>query len=159
MSMQEELVEVSIPSKFGSEKIAMKQAEIVAKSMGFSPNRIEDLKTSVSEACLNAMEHGNKNSTNMRVAIALSVGPSKSKLKVVVEDKGSGIKKKINEPSIERKIEGKEPARGWGIFLIKRLMDEVKFEAKPGGGNVTTMVIYLNNKNSAHNNPAMESAK
>ena len=49
----------------------------------------------------------------------------------------------ISSPSIESKIEGKEKTRGWGIFLIKSLMNEVKFEPSPEGGNVVKMVIYL----------------
>lgn len=157
--MHEELVEIHIPNKFGYEKIAMERAASVAKKMGFSENRIEDLKTSVAEACLNAIEHGNKMNSNMRVGITLSIGPSKSKLKIVVEDEGSGIKNKIIKPSIDRKIDGEEPTRGWGIFLIKKLMDYVKFEPKPDGGNVTTMIIYLEKKIPGDKSSAMNSAK
>ena len=33
---------------------------IFREILGFFPERIEDLKTAVAEACLNAMEHGNQ---------------------------------------------------------------------------------------------------
>ncbi|MEE9213674.1 MAG: ATP-binding protein, partial [Thermodesulfobacteriota bacterium] len=38
----------------------MEQVATLAKEIGFSDDRIEDLKTAVSEACLNAIEHGNE---------------------------------------------------------------------------------------------------
>jgi anti-sigma regulatory factor (Ser/Thr protein kinase) len=40
-------------------------------------------------------------------------------------------------------MEGKEMARGWGIFLIRGLMDEVRFESSPEGGGVVRMIIHL----------------
>ena len=52
-------VEVRLPSRLGYEKVAMSTAAAVAKLMGFKPERVEDLKTAVAEACINAIEHGN----------------------------------------------------------------------------------------------------
>jgi serine/threonine-protein kinase RsbW len=133
-------IELHIPSVMGYEKIAMECAASVAKKMGFTENRIEDLKTAVADACLNAIEHGNKMDTSTKVGVTLTV--EESKLQVAVKDEGKGIEKVI-VPSIENKIEGKEKPRGWGIFLIKRLMNEVTFEPSPEGGNITKMIIYL----------------
>jgi serine/threonine-protein kinase RsbW len=124
----------------GYEKIAMECAASMAKKMGFTEDRIEDLKTAVAEACLNAMEHGNKMDTSTKVGITLTV--EESKLQVTVKDEGKGVGE-ISSPSIESKIEGKDKTRGWGIFLIKSLMNEVKFEPSPEGGNVIKMIIYL----------------
>lgn len=53
-------IELHIPSRLGYEKIAMNTAASTARMMGFSDERVEDLKTAVAEACINAMEHGNK---------------------------------------------------------------------------------------------------
>jgi serine/threonine-protein kinase RsbW len=133
-------VELHIPSVMGYEKIAMECAASMAKKMGFTENRIEDLKTAVAEACLNAIEHGNKMDTSTKVGITLTV--EESKLQVLVKDQGKGLDK-VTEPNIENKIEGKDQPRGWGIFLIKRLMNEVTFESSPEGGNITKMIIYL----------------
>jgi serine/threonine-protein kinase RsbW len=133
-------VELHIPSVMGYEKIAMECAASMAKKMGFTEDRIEDLKTAVAEACLNAIEHGNKMDTSTKVGITLTV--EESKLQVSVKDQGKGIDQ-ILTPSIENKVEGKDKPRGWGIFLIKSLVNEVTFEQSPEGGNVTKMVIYL----------------
>ncbi len=139
--MYEDIHELHISNEFGHEKVVMNQVASIAKEMGFSGDRIEDLKTAVSEACLNAMEHGNEMKTTTKVGISLSV--NKTKLKVTVEDNGKGFQGNTIEPDIDKKIEGTDEARGWGIFLIKRLIDDVKFEPKPDGNTVTTMIIHL----------------
>jgi anti-sigma regulatory factor (Ser/Thr protein kinase) len=59
-----------------------------------------------------------------------------------VKDQGKGINQ-IPAPSIENKVEGKDKPRGWGLFLIKNLVNEVTFEPSPEGGNVVRMIIYL----------------
>src|SRR4030067_2507692 len=98
-------IELHIPSVMGFEKVAMECSASVAKKMGFTEDRIEDLKTAVAEAFLNAIEHGNKMDTNTKVGITLTI--EESKLQVVVKDEGKGIKE-IPNPSIEHKMEGKE---------------------------------------------------
>ena len=62
-------VEVSLPSKLGYERIAMDCSASFAKMAGFAQDRIEDLKTAVAEACLNAIEHGNKGNPDTRVLV------------------------------------------------------------------------------------------
>ena len=133
-------IELHIPSIMGFEKVAMECAASTAKKMGFTEDRIEDLKTAVAEACLNAIEHGNKMDTSTKVGITLTI--EESKLQVSVKDEGKGFKE-IPNPSIENKMEGKDKPRGWGIFLIKSLVNEVSFEPSPEGGNIVKMIIYL----------------
>jgi serine/threonine-protein kinase RsbW len=136
----EKKIDLHIPNIIGFEKVAMGCVVSVAKMMGFADDRIEDLKTAVSEACINAIEHGNEMDSSMKVGITLTI--EDSLLQVAVEDKGKGISQ-FDAPRIEKKIEGKDKPRGWGIFLINKLMDEVKFESRPEGGNVVRMIIHL----------------
>ncbi len=86
--MTSENVELRIPSIMGYEKVAMDFAASTAKKMGFSPDRIEDLKTSVAEACINAIEHGNQMDISTKVDITLTV--QDSALEVTVQDRGKG---------------------------------------------------------------------
>ena len=84
-------VEVKLPSRLGFEKVAMGTAASVAKLMGFPDDRIEDLKTALAEACINAIEHGNLLNDNLCVGVILSA--SDEALEVKVMDTGSGIAK------------------------------------------------------------------
>ena len=135
----EKKFQLHLPSTLGCEKVAMDFAASVAKSMIFPADRVEDLKTAVAEACTNAIEHGNKLDASMKVGISLTI--DKGRLQVAVQDEGTGIGR-VPTPNIDSKIEGKSDPRGWGIFLIKNLMDEVTFESTPKG-NVVKMIIHL----------------
>src|SRR5215510_12138100 len=135
-----EMFELHIPSVLGFEKVAMECAASLAKMMRFPAQRIEDLKTAVAEACLNAIEHGNKMDAMTRVNINFSIEPST--LRVAVRDVGTGIGQ-ISPPSIEHTLAGKQRLRGWGIFLIKQLVDEVEFETRPEYGNVVRIALHL----------------
>jgi len=136
-----EVIELAVPSRLGLEQVAMDAAAAVAKLMGFSEDRIEDLKTAVEEACINAIEHGNRQNANVKVLVELIADDSK--LQVDIHDQGKGIRGRIEKPDIDAKIARKQTARGWGLFLIQSLMDEVEFDWSPETGNVTRMVIHL----------------
>jgi serine/threonine-protein kinase RsbW len=145
--MQDQIIELHIPSLLGSEKLAMEQAAKEAKKMGFSDDRIEDLKTAVSEACTNAIEHGNKCDEQTMVSVTLT--PADSSLTVTVEDEGEWSEEEFQK-AMKRKPALKEcpqepikKSRGWGVFLIRKLVSEVSFEQKEGGGKKLTMIIHL----------------
>ena len=58
-------------------------------------------------------------------------------LEIQVTDKGIGFdKSKVAIPKIEEKL-GSDYKRGWGLQLIKELMDTVKFESTEEGTTVT----------------------
>jgi serine/threonine-protein kinase RsbW len=136
--MKERVVEIYIPSELGYEKIAIAAAATVAQRMGFSPDRIEGLKTAVGEAVTNAIEHGNQSTVEVKVLVELTVQEKALALNVV--DQG---KQPIPDLPAERD-ESRSP-RGWGLFLIRNFMDEVNIVAKPGRNEVR-MVIYLEQK-------------
>jgi serine/threonine-protein kinase RsbW len=129
-------IEIRIPSELGYEKVAMEAAATVARQMGFSPDRVQDLKTAVSEACLNAIEHGNQLDVRTRVLVVLTVQPSG--LEVNVADSGKELIP-IRPPQAGRE----EDYRGWGMFLIRNLVDEVEVQSEPNVGNQVRMVIRL----------------
>ena len=135
-------VEVRLPSKLGYEKIAMSTAASMAKLMGFSEDRIEDLKTAVAEACINAIEHGNQVDASVPVGIVLSIHPGELEVKVM--DDGNGIDAPPSQPDIDRKMTGEEEARGMGMFLIQALVDEVEWVPRTEGQSFVRLVIRMN---------------
>jgi serine/threonine-protein kinase RsbW len=129
------VVEIYIPSELGYEKIPMSAAAAVAQRMGFSLDRVDDLKTAVAEAVTNAIEHGNHHDVEIKVLIVLTIQEKSLALNVV--DQGYQP-----IPLIPQEREPKLNNRGWGMFLIQNLMDEVEVVAQPGRNEIK-MVIHL----------------
>ena len=141
--LDRQTIEVNLPNEMGYERIAMACSASFARIVGFMPERIEDLKTVVSEACLNAMEHGNKGHPDARVIITMDY--KENAIIVSVIDEGTGVQKIPAEPDIRKKIEKLETPRGLGIFLIKELADKVDINQMTMDGHVVRMVIRMVN--------------
>jgi serine/threonine-protein kinase RsbW len=133
-------VEVRLPSRMGFEKVAMSTASAVATLMGFHQDRIEDLKTAVSEACINAIEHGNRLNEDCSVNVVLSAGADELEVKVI--DSGKGMQHMPPKPDIDRKIHGDEEPRGMGVFLIQALVDEAEW-VKGTNGNCSYVRLVI----------------
>jgi serine/threonine-protein kinase RsbW len=135
-------VEVRLPSRLGYEKVAMSTAAAVAKLVGLRPDRIEDLKTAVAEACINAIEHGNRLNEKLSVGVVLSASDDVLEVKVI--DDGKGIRSQPPKPDIDRKMHGEEDPRGMGMFLIQALVDEAEWVAGiDGKSSYVRLVIRL----------------
>lgn len=134
-------IEVRLPSRMGYEKIAMNTAASVAKLIGFDDGRIEDLKTAVAEACINAMEHGNKMDESLSVGVVLSM--DEGSLEVKVLDSGTGPQGNVHTPDIDKKMHGEEASRGMGMFLIQELVDEAEWVSSSPHGSYVRMVIRM----------------
>ena len=137
----EQLLELHLPNILGAEKEAIKKAVTIAEKLGFARDRIEDLKTALAEACINAIEHGNKFDQNKKVKVTLAA--NNKSLEVIVHDEGEGIDpKKI--PTKRIRDDGFPCRRGYGVFLMTNLMNEFYFEKNPGKGNNVKMLMHLN---------------
>ena len=119
------LVEFSVPSEPGNERIAAEQVvEAVAAADKLPAARLERLKTAVAEAVMNAMEHGHQYRSELPVHIRVLV--SETALAVSVTDQGGGASIPDPEtPDLEAKLASLESPRGWGLFLIKHMVDQM----------------------------------
>ena len=136
-------VEVNLPNVDGYERIAMECSASFAKIGGLVKERIEDLKTVVSEACLNAMHHGNGGRPDARVVVTMFLGDKD--FRVTVKDEGDGIEYIPKNIDITRKVEKLEPPNGLGLFLIQQLVDQVEFNEMTDSGHVVKMVLKMDN--------------
>jgi serine/threonine-protein kinase RsbW len=140
-------LELRIPSELGWERTAMDLAGSVARLMGFPAERVEDIRTAVLEATLNAIEHGNALEAAETVLIVVS--PTDERLEITVQDRSSRPlvvpESAFPTPNLQDKLDGRSPARGWGMFLIRSLVDEVEF-SWTGEGNLVRMVIEQNGR-------------
>jgi serine/threonine-protein kinase RsbW len=119
------LADFSVPSELGNERLAMEEVAAVVSGLGLPEQRLEKLKTAVAEATMNAMEHGNHYRAELPVLIEVSV--SDADLSVKITDEGSGPPSFHSEtPDLEAKLAGMQTPRGWGLFLIKHMVDEMR---------------------------------
>jgi serine/threonine-protein kinase RsbW len=132
---QKRTVELCIPSELGYEKLAISMIALLAQEMGFSAERIDDLKTAVGEAVSNAIEHGNQLNRQLSVQVIALVDEDSLTLKVIDQ-------KYQSLPELTLTRQERADHRGWGMFLIQRLVDEVTAIVTPSQ-NILQMVIYL----------------
>lgn len=139
--LDEKTIEINLPSKLGYERIAIASSAALAKIGGFPAARVEDLKSAVAEACINAMQHGNQWRHEARVAVHMNL--SDDKVVISVTDQGNGVSEVPEYPGITKIIEGNASPRGLGVFLIRQLVDDVKFNKTADGGHTMTMEVRL----------------
>jgi serine phosphatase RsbU (regulator of sigma subunit)/anti-sigma regulatory factor (Ser/Thr protein kinase) len=122
---ERELVSFSVMSSPGNEREAMRKVEEAVAPLEMAKPRLERLKTAVSEATMNAIEHGNKNQAD--VPVDIRVTSLNGSVAVYITDQG-GSQEEFQEtetPDIEAKLAGTQTPRGWGLFLIKNMVDEM----------------------------------
>lgn len=74
---------------------------------------------------MNAMEHGNEYREDRPVEIRVEA--SNAKLSVFITDHGGGQSIPDAEtPDLEAKLEGEQSPRGWGLFLIRNMVDDLQ---------------------------------
>ena len=139
--LNDNAVEIVMDSKYGYERVAMACVASFGKMVGFSDERIEDLKTVVAEAAINAIQHGNKDRPDATVAMSMNL--KDDALHISVADDGGGINDLPSKPDIDRIVEKLDPPTGFGTFLVKELTDEVEFNEMTDGGHMVKMTIRL----------------
>ncbi|GAB4115780.1 MAG: ATP-binding protein [Roseiflexaceae bacterium] len=134
-------IDLTFPSELGYEKIARETVAAFARRLGFERERVEDLKTALGEACINAIEHGNAKAPGLRVEVRCAW--ESECLTVEVFDRGIKPYDGHATPAcMEQKLLGLAPRRGMGLLLIAQLVDEAGFTDSLEGGNVFRLVLY-----------------
>ncbi|HWJ10336.1 MAG TPA: SpoIIE family protein phosphatase [Nocardioides sp.] len=133
-----------LESRPGNERTAITHvAEALDGLTGvrLTPARLENLKTAVGEATMNAMEHGNQYAAD--VPVDITVLRDATSVRVRVTDRGELVDLPTPEtPDLDAKLEGRQTARGWGMFLIEKLVDETRVTGE-GGGHTLELVVHL----------------
>jgi serine/threonine-protein kinase RsbW len=129
---------LTVPMIPDMELAVTKTVESLGRFIPFSSDQIDEIKHAIIEACINAFEHSC--SSDCRIILNFKVGPHK--LTVQVTDRGKGFDPAtVEDPKIEEKLFREARKRGWGLKLIKHLMDEVTINSSRNGTAVT-MVKY-----------------
>jgi anti-sigma regulatory factor (Ser/Thr protein kinase) len=125
------LADFELPSAPGNERQAIERVESAVADLGLEASRVERLKTAVAEATMNAMEHGNEYRADRPVSIRVLL--SADRLRVQVTDQGdAGELAEPETPDLQAKLEGRQKPRGWGLFLIEKMVDETRVTSERG---------------------------
>jgi anti-sigma regulatory factor (Ser/Thr protein kinase) len=99
-------------------------ATLVSQELALPASQLERLKTAVAETTMNAMEHGNHFQAELPTRV--QVLSSASTLVIRITDQGGGRPiPAASTPDLEAKLAGLQSPRGWGLFLIKNMVDEM----------------------------------
>lgn len=144
------LAEFTVVSAPGNEREAMDQVAKAVTGVHLSQRRLEQLKTAVAEATMNAMEHGNKYEPDLPVLIRVQTSPTD--LVVLIRDFGGGMPiPKPEIPDIEAKLAEQQTPRGWGLFLIKNLVDDM-LTSSDDTHHTVELIMHL--EGESHDNQA-----
>ncbi|HZE72308.1 MAG TPA: ATP-binding protein [Pyrinomonadaceae bacterium] len=137
-----------LPMGEDTELIAASTAEQIARRLTFRPEAINQIKTAVVEACINASEHSF--SPDRKIYQRFRV--ENDRLVVTISSRGvvppnsTGAASPDEGPQLGT-YDAASERRGWGLKLIRTLMDEVEFERVDEGTSLK-MTKYLRNSSS-----------
>ena len=97
---------------------------------------------------MNAMEHGSSYRPDRPVSIQVRI--SENVLSVCIEDRGGTrpLPEEPEVPDIEAKLAELETPRGWGLFLIKNMVDEMHV-TNDVNHHIVELIVYLEGENRA----------
>jgi anti-sigma regulatory factor (Ser/Thr protein kinase) len=131
------LASFALASVPGNERIALARVADSVAALNLPPDRLNKLKTAVAEATQNAIEHGNGSRPDLTVGI--EVFQSGADVEVTITDRGGNdagwSEDRAEVPDLARKLEGEQGPRGWGLFLIRHMVDAM--EVTTDGGHRT----------------------
>jgi serine phosphatase RsbU (regulator of sigma subunit)/anti-sigma regulatory factor (Ser/Thr protein kinase) len=136
---QQLLAEFVLPSRLGEEKQLIRKVTEAVAPLQLDQRLVERLRRSVAEATMNAMEHGNHFEEDKPVIVRVLAAPDR--LIAQVEDLGGDkLIPTATKPDLQAKLQGEQSPRGWGLFLIQKMVDEMNTYAN-GDRHVIELVL------------------
>lgn len=137
------VLNLTMPAKDENISIIRSDLSILAREFGFNKEEEEDMTISVGEACVNVIRHAYEGNRSSPMLINIRYWLYSNKVSIVVKDYGKGFDSHFVQSFIQGSSATKpEKKIGLGIFLIKALMDEVKYESRFNEGTSVTMVKH-----------------
>ena len=139
-SVAELLVELEVPAR--AEFVGLARMVVATVASGWNdlaPERVDDLRLAVSEACTNAIEAHRRAAVEEPVLVR--VWDESDRLNVTIEDHGKGFDPDAlpTHPPVTDP-ERLNFERGLGIPLMRSLVDDVQFSPSPTGTAVRMVV-------------------
>ena len=128
-------VTLNIPIHPNMELVAAHTASIIAEIMDFEETHIDEIQLAIIETCINAFEHSNSEDNKVTVTYVLT----DDDLELKITDHGVGFgmdKTKFLDGETRAQAMQK---RGWGLEIIREMMDEVEIDSSDGGTTISML--------------------
>lgn len=133
--------EIVIKSTTDNLSIVRDFVKSTAEQSGFPDAVAGKIVLAVDEACTNIIKHAYKYSPEGKILVDISFHDSK--LTISITDEGSHFNPdNIPEPDIQEYYKQRRVG-GLGMYLMKKLMDEVKYSTLKDNRNQVVLVKYL----------------
>ena len=141
MSHHDMRFELRLPSRTDCLSLIRVFVARVADRAGLTQDDVDQVELAVDEACANVMLHAHALNPDMQVHVVLDVEPQK--LIIGVTDEGRPFDPtSVPVPDLDAYLAAHRVG-GLGIYLIRRLMDEVQYCRSQDGRNELRMAKYL----------------
>jgi anti-sigma regulatory factor (Ser/Thr protein kinase) len=149
----EVLAEFELPGALGNERVAMDRVADAVAGVGLPKDRLERLKTAVSETAMNAIEYGSAADPSVPVSVRVELRAGELQVRIADAGRGGAIPdpSEAELPNLEAKLAGLQKPRGWGLFLIQQMVDRVEIVRD---GERQTVVLILDLGGASHGQPA-----
>ena len=135
----EALIAFTVEGAIGNERAAMQRVAEAVSPLGLEPARLERLKTAVAETVMNAIEYGSQGDPS--VPVDVRVDADDQAIHIRVTDRAlSGPVPDAEMPDLDAKLDGRQKPRGWGLFLIRHMVDGMDVHADDGLQTVTLTI-------------------
>jgi serine phosphatase RsbU (regulator of sigma subunit)/anti-sigma regulatory factor (Ser/Thr protein kinase) len=131
------LTAFSIPGEEGNERLAMDRVAAAVAGLGLAPGRLERLKTAVSEAAMNAIEYGSQGRAELPVDVVVETTTEAIVVRITDRALSGIVPDDAEAPDIELKLAGEQKPRGWGLFLIRNMVDSMDVSSDGSTQTVT----------------------
>ena len=135
------LTEFSVPGEEGNERLVMDRVAAAVSDLGLDPARLERLKTAVSEAAMNAIEYGSQGRPDIAVEVSVETTPKAVVVRITDQALSGPVPSDAEAPDIDAKLAGLQKPRGWGLFLIRAMVDGMDVTTEGTTQTVTLTLI------------------
>jgi anti-sigma regulatory factor (Ser/Thr protein kinase) len=89
---------------------------------------------------MNAVEHGNAGRADLPVDVRVMASDDAIVVKITDHGAGEPVPDSLSEPDLAAKLRGEQSPRGWGLFLIRELLDDLRIEPNEVGHTVSLVL-------------------